>query len=60
VAARSTTTAGAAAAAAAGLAVAGGSLAPLGRRGCGDRREIDGFDGGAWNLVADVALDVGQ
>src|SRR5580698_1912818 len=47
-------------AAAAGLIEPGCAFAPHGGRGCGDRGQIDGFDGGAWNLVSDVALDVRQ
>jgi hypothetical protein len=46
------------AAAAARLTLTGRSLAPLGGRRCGHHRQINGFDGGARNLVSDVALDV--
>jgi hypothetical protein len=36
------------------------TLAPHGRRRCGHGGKIHGFDGGARNLMTDVALDIGQ
>jgi hypothetical protein len=47
-------------AAAASLAVPRRALAPLGRWGCGNRGQIQDIYGCARNLMADVALDVGQ
>src|ERR1700736_6963228 len=36
------------------------ALAPYGRRRCRHSREVHGFNGGARDLMADVALDIGQ
>jgi hypothetical protein len=42
------------------LAVPGRSLAPFGGRRCGHHGQILGQDGGARNLMSDVALDIRQ
>src|ERR1700722_7299463 len=58
-AARTTATPGAPAAAA-GLTVPGCPFAPLGGGRCGHCRQVHSLDGGARNLMANVALYIGQ